>query len=240
MGVQISIQTDILLSTSYLYLERLCHWSYELSHSLLPGLRNNKQFVRRKKLQLLSIKTLFFLFLKLSCGGRAGHWARMLVPCVVLGWLSMLSSQPPPLRPRASSVRRMVAATVPPLTPPGPGLEVECAVRRVAFDAAMRTPTAKRHAAAIATSLDVGSCPVEFHDMDAGALLSLESRAARTLMTVGKVSHAPAASESNSATFIYLDCGEGDDHGAGTAAAPLKTVAAAQLASRAAGPGSTV
>ena len=161
----------------------------------------------------------------------------MLAQCVVLGWLSMLSSQAPPLRPRASSVRRMAGVAVPPLIPSGPGLDVECALRRVAFDASLRVPTAQRHATAIATSLEVASCPQEFHDIDAGALLSLESHAARKLMTVGRV---PVHTSTASDSFIYLDCGKGDDHAAGTEAAPLKTVAAAQLASRAAGPGSTV
>ena len=38
-------------------------------------------------------------------------------------------------------------------------MAVECALRRVAFDAAMRVPTAKLHATAITVSLQVSQCP---------------------------------------------------------------------------------
>ena len=114
--------------------------------------------------------------------------------------------------------------------------DVECALRRVAFDAALRTPTAKLHANAIATALEITSCPADFADIDSAALAALQGSAAAELRAVGRVGNTTEGGGS----MVYLDCGAGDDGSAGSKAAPLRTVAAAQKASRAAGPGSTV
>jgi hypothetical protein len=73
---------------------------------------------------------------------------------------------------------------------------------------------------------------VEFSDVDSAALAALENDAASMLQDVGR---APTASDT-----IYLDCAHGDDRADGTEGKPLKTVLAAQNASRASGAGSTV
>lgn len=73
---------------------------------------------------------------------------------------------PPPRRLRASAVRTSKATSTQTLaaTPEsgdggGPNLLVECEMRRVAFDMAMRHPSAQRHAAMIQTSLAMTACP---------------------------------------------------------------------------------
>ena len=91
-------------------------------------------------------------------------------------------------------------------------------------------------------------CPIHvFKDIDAAALVALQSSAAAELRAVGVAhvtNHVTDSGLGNGTegggTIVYLDCGAGDDVGAGTETAPLKTVAAAQKASRAAGAGSTV
>ena len=74
---------------------------------------------------------------------------------------------PPPLRPRASDARLARPAAVPQTKAkavggaqqPGPNLEVECAMRSVAYDMSQRHPAAKRHASTIHTSLQMDKCP---------------------------------------------------------------------------------
>lgn len=75
---------------------------------------------------------------------------------------------PPPMRQRASAARASAAApsaaaaavaAVAAKAAPGPNLDVECAMRSVAYDMSQRHPAAKRHANMIHTSLQMQKCP---------------------------------------------------------------------------------
>ena len=102
----------------------------------------------------------------------------------------------------------------------GPTLEVECEMRKVAFDMAMRHPSAHKHAAMIQTSLGMASCP---------------AHASPSTPTPRRRRH----QEHSVAKSLYLDCKHGNDANAGTLEAPFKTAAAAAAAAASISPTAT-
>ena len=156
-------------------------------------------------------------------------------------------SRPPPLRERARSAHVAAAlgyelqqaghsqassSRTASTGAPGPDLEVECAMRSVAFDMSQRHPAAKRHADMIHTSLQMDKCS------DAAALVVATEPApcadGRHWSMSGHPTQAPGGK-----TF-WVDCSAGDDTNPGTKEAPFGSVAQAHTASRAAGVGAQV
>lgn len=131
----------------------------------------------------------------------------------------------PPRRHRASTFRLAQGRPTPnerdgSSSGMGPTLEVECEMRKVAFDMAMRHPSAHKHAAMIQTSLGMTACPAH------------ASPAAPTPRRRRHQEHSVAKS-------FYLDCEHGNDANAGTLEAPFKTAAAAAAAAASVSPTAT-
>jgi hypothetical protein len=157
---------------------------------------------------------------------------------------------PPPPRPRASGVRLATQSDgvsaprvgAQPLkkgevgAQPGPDLEVECAMRSVAYDMSQRHPAARRHASTIHASLQMDQCPGA---AAAAPVVSAPDEPAPCADGRHWSSCSRPAQPAGGKTF-WVDCANGDDTHAGTKAAPFATVTAAQTASRAAGAGTQV
>lgn len=147
---------------------------------------------------------------------------------------------PPPRRLRASAVRTSKATSTQTLaaTPEsgdggGPNLLVECEMRRVAFDMAMRHPSAQRHAAMIQTSLAMTACPaLDFSPPP------LHPTAHGSSGSSGSSGTDHAAGTEGGGLF-YLDCEHGNDANTGTLEAPFKTAAAVAAAARRTSPTAT-
>jgi len=108
---------------------------------------------------------------------------------------------------------------------PGPDLNVECAMRRVAYDAAQRTPMAAKHAAEIRTSLQLAACPK--HDVVPKAWAEPAPCADGRHWSEG------CGGDARAGSVTHLDCDKGSDANSGaTAAAAVKTVQKAQALAR--------
>lgn len=109
----------------------------------------------------------------------------------------------------------------------GPGLEVECSMRAVAYDAALRTPMAAKHSAEIHASLDLDACSTF-----SSSRRKVASWVEPLSCSDGRHWASGCGAKAVKLT-VYLDCESGSDARTGrTRAEAVRTAAHAQTLAR--------
>lgn len=117
------------------------------------------------------------------------------------------------IRPRAAAARLNRDAKTGNTGTSGPNLEVECKMRSVAFDMAMRVPVARQHAETIQESLLLSECP-------------------SVTAPIPSPEHRQPPTRAAGKALLYLDCDHGSDTNDGSKAFPFQTVHKAQATAR--------
>jgi len=129
-----------------------------------------------------------------------------------------------------------VAGSNPPASH-GATAAVDCAMRTVAYDAALRHPAASRHAASIHSSLGLTACNGTSHRAYPAVVPAEPSPC---LDGRHWSNCEPSTSSSTARTVLFVDCNAGNDQHLGSKTQPFRTIERAQIAARVSGAGTLV